>query len=717
MKFIIVLIIILILNIVSSNNIDINGTLPFIEKRIYGQLDKLSLFRIVHYGDENVIRYLRENQEKIILDHHRTRECNDVYMSDLEYSKFVLEFNGQILVEEQQQEVDELATRDIGKIRISRQQQEPSWKSNSKKTLPNKIPSPSGNVDYNHYHNYQELTEFMALIENKYSKIAKVYSIGKSIGERELWAVDISNNPLQMEPKPQVKLVGNMHGDEIVGREMLIYFIDHLVSNYGIDPFVTYLMNNVKISIIPSMNPDGFELGQRGNLNSFDLNRNFPNEKEGSNRRFGQVQPETKAIMDWSNSRNFVLSANLHGGALVSNYPYDSTRGRFPSLELSGIYTPTPDDTTFRRIALTYSMNHGKMFHSEDFFAGVTNGASWYTLEGGMQDWNYDYSNNFEITLELSNEKGPSPNQLEEFWQDNKYSLLNFINIPLTMGFYGKITDANNGQPIQASIQIENNDHIIQSSKLFGDYYRLLDVGSYNVTFTCKNYKSISIPINIINNQRRRIDLRMFPTTVVEKKKNEMTPKKNIVVADSKLASLNETQVYDDQDHTTFPKDGNGKQLPFKLPVSYQSSPMQPQQSYTKDDISNAVTLIENGDAILTTKKDDNNGQDNVDGPIPTPEWVQNQLRLFDTANNDVLKIAMIEIGIIGGVCGALVIIVILVMVLAFKSLQLPLCCTGRHHHNKMMKNDYTNNNFTNNNNLTNLDRLDRWDDDILNDD
>lgn len=66
----------------------------------------------------------------------------------------------------------------------------------------------------------------------------------------------------------------------------------------------------------------------RVNANDVDLNRDFPDQfdmdKSNGNILEGR-QNETVAMMTWIVSNPFVLSGNLHGGAVVASYPFDDS--------------------------------------------------------------------------------------------------------------------------------------------------------------------------------------------------------------------------------------------------------------------------------------------------------------------------------------------------------------------------------------------------------
>lgn len=213
------------------------------------------------------------------------------------------------------------------------------------------------------HHNYVETEKILKDLNKKYSHISRLYSIGQSVQKRELYVLEITDNPGQHElSEPEFKYIGNMHGNEVVGKEMILLFAKLLLENYGHNSMIDWLINNTRIHLMPSMNPDGYErsrlgdcdsLNGRGNANDVDLNRNFPDQyRTYSENRVQEI--ETLNMMTWLRQYPFVLSANLHGGALVANYPFDGTNGT-----IGDYYNGTPDDKLFQHLALVYSrVNH-----------------------------------------------------------------------------------------------------------------------------------------------------------------------------------------------------------------------------------------------------------------------------------------------------------------------------------------------------------------------
>lgn len=61
------------------------------------------------------------------------------------------------------------------------------------------------------------------------------------------------------------------------------------------------------------------------------------------------------------------------------------------------------------------------------FRDGITNGAAWQVVEGGMQDWSYVYTSDMELSIELGCDKYPEETNLGMYWNQTKGALLAFI--------------------------------------------------------------------------------------------------------------------------------------------------------------------------------------------------------------------------------------------------------------------------------------------------
>lgn len=110
-----------------------------------------------------------------------------------------------------------------------------------------------------HYHGTEEIQDLFAHLAKDNPDLVRVHSIGSSLEGRDLTVIEISKNVRSRSIlMPMFKYVANMHGDETIGREMLIYLAQYLIGNYGNVTEVTELIDTTDIFLMPSMNPDGF---------------------------------------------------------------------------------------------------------------------------------------------------------------------------------------------------------------------------------------------------------------------------------------------------------------------------------------------------------------------------------------------------------------------------------------------------------------------------
>uniref|UniRef100_A0A3Q4AT78 Peptidase M14 domain-containing protein n=1 Tax=Mola mola TaxID=94237 RepID=A0A3Q4AT78_MOLML len=388
--------------------------------------------------------------------------------------------------------------------------------------------TPASTLEFR-YHSNLEIEQYLLQVNASNPDITHLYSIGQSVRGQQLWVLALGVSPHRHTVGiPEFKYVANMHGNEVLGRVLMLQLIDDLVRGYhNNETWSLRFLNSTRIQIMPTMNPDGFDASNthclhsqgRFNKNGVDLNRNFPDAFTGLRRK---QQLDVQAVMDWLKTENFVLSANLHGGALVASYPYDNSNG---GSEQVGGASISPDDDVFIHLAKVYSFNHASMHiggrcpDSRLFNEGITNGYQWYPLSGGMQDYNYVWAQCLELTLEVSCCKFPPVEELPTLWTDNRKALLAFMQ-QVHLGVKGQVFDGS-GVPVQnAVVEVKGRGNMCPfRSDQNGEYYRLLLPGNYSFTVTYPGHdiltETLNIPYGPDHYSAMKHDFRLTPTTTL----------------------------------------------------------------------------------------------------------------------------------------------------------------------------------------------------------
>ncbi|KGL92016.1 Adipocyte enhancer-binding protein 1, partial [Charadrius vociferus] len=320
--------------------------------------------------------------------------------------------------------------------------------------------------------------------------------------------------------EPEFRYTAGLHGNEVLGRELLLLLMQFLCKEYQDgNPRVRSLVTETRIHLVPSLNPDGYELAREagselGNWalghwteEGYDLFENFPDlasalwaaeERRLVPHKFpnhhipipehylaedATVAVGTGAVMAWMDKNPFVLGANLQGGEKLVSYPFDTARPE------------TPDHAIFRWLAISYASAHLTMTetfrggcHTQDMTnaMGIVQGAKWHPRAGSMNDFSYLHTNCLELSIYLGCDKFPHESELQQEWENNKESLLTFME-QVHRGIKGLVTDQQ-GEPIaNATIVVGGINHNIKTASS-GDYWRILNPGEYRVSARAEGY-------------------------------------------------------------------------------------------------------------------------------------------------------------------------------------------------------------------------------------
>lgn len=361
-------------------------------------------------------------------------------------------------------------------------------------------------LDLGEYHNYEETVFFLDSVATANPLICQLDTLGLSIDGRFIMGVRISDNPGVEEDEAEIRIMGAHHGDERISVELSLYAIDCLTSNYGSDSTITRLVNEREIYIIPMVNPDGVTRGSRYNSRYQDLNRDYlcPEGDDcpwNANHQNSFSELETQAIRDDALINRYVLSLSMHSGATNINAVWNYDDG----LHRSGEYHGTPDD----ELIMDLSHSYADLNSTSGFY--VTNGCDWYSTHGDANDYSYGYLSDIDWTIEISQMKTPPENDIETYWNDNRESIL-FIIDAADIGIRGIVTDSTTGQPLEATVWVEEGGFPFYTDPIVGDYHRPLLPGIYYIRVERPGYVSAETgPIEIGTGPAQRYDFQLVP--------------------------------------------------------------------------------------------------------------------------------------------------------------------------------------------------------------
>jgi carboxypeptidase T len=298
------------------------------------------------------------------------------------------------------------------------------------------------------YHTFAEIEQILHTIATTYPNITKLFSLGKSYQDRDIWCLEISDNPGVDEGEPGVFFMGLTHAREWPTVEICLNIVTELTSLYDSNTTIHDLVNSRRIWIAPCANPDGYYqshdqgIDWRKNMHYFpqfgttgvDLNRNYGGSCNGnawgewgsvqqgaaahnpSNEVYCGPQPmselEVQAVAKVFLENDICASISWHTYSELVLWPWGYATNAH-----------TPDNTYLAKVGRAIAKQITRQSGSGTYTPEQS--AALYPTTGDSDDWAYGYAHyilgrtTFAYTIEACSAFEPPENKLDQICAEN----------------------------------------------------------------------------------------------------------------------------------------------------------------------------------------------------------------------------------------------------------------------------------------------------------
>jgi predicted deacylase len=360
------------------------------------------------------------------------------------------------------------------------------------------------------YHTRAEVIADLRKFEKDYPKLAKLYDLQSRYGTPlshdgyRLYALRISNAPDKDQDKPSIAVTANTHAGELATIEVPLFTANKLLTGYGKDVALTKLVNDNQIWIIPNLNPDGLEYTWKtnnlwrknrrnngGGVYGVDMNRNYPfywgrcgssTSTSSSTYRGPSVasEPEVQAVLKFAEAEGLERLLDFHCTGPDVRHPFNS-------LVVNSIPAMIRSTMIPLQIDIAKAMNYG--------VRGTC-------CCGTHMEWHHAVNGTMAFLVEFAACSGPfagTVTALNNAWPGVKKFLEQ--PVPLT----GHVRSSVGGSPLRASITVGGqpfqHGQTTLSGGRFGRYQLWGGPGTFDVTFTARDHKPVTVRVTLTAGQ------------------------------------------------------------------------------------------------------------------------------------------------------------------------------------------------------------------------